>query len=252
MNLKLVSPLLFCLLATTAAFGQLDHSISPAEQIEAGRDLAQKWRDAVPAENADYHGVLKIRRGDEVEETIPLTFKIIAGQPTWRTVYEAKATAKSPAQTLVIIRAPDRPNQYLFATAAHLGEPVGEPKPLSRGQTALPFAGSDFSLADLGLEFLHWPTQRLLRTEMRKGQVTKLLESVSPEEGAYGRVLTWLDKDSGAPILAEAYDRRGKLLKEFSIKSVRKVNNQYLLQEMQIRNLQTGSRTRIEYDLNNE
>jgi hypothetical protein len=58
-----------------------------------------------------------------------------------------------------------------------------------------------------------------------------------------------LEKESGAPIVAEAYDSNGKLLKQFSIKSVKKVKGRYQLQEMQLRTTATDSRTRIEYDL---
>ena len=31
----------------------------------------------------------------------------------------------------------------------------------------------------MGMEFLHWPTQRLLRKEIRRGQSCDILESVS-------------------------------------------------------------------------
>jgi len=65
-------------------------------------------------------------------------------------------------------------------------------------------------------------------------------------------VLTWLDQesldDAGTPaiIFAEAWDASGKL-KEFSPKDLKKVDGQYQLEEMEIKNLRTGSRTRIEF-----
>jgi len=230
------------LLLSSTAFAQLDRVLPRSEQAEAGQALAEKWRDAVPPENAEYKGALKIRATNGHTETIPLTFRIVTGATNWQTVYEAVATVKTPTQKLTIIHTPGQPNQYLFVDGAN-----GQPVRLTTDQTAVPFAGSDFWLSDLGLEFFHWPTQRLIKTEMRKGQVTKVLESVNPQPTGYARVVTWLDKESGAPILAEAYGRNDKLLKEFSIKSVRKVKGQYQLQEMQIRNAQTNSRTRIEY-----
>jgi len=235
------------LFLSSPLFAQLDRTLLPSEQAEAGQALAEKWRDAVPAENAEYKGALKIRTSDGHTETIPLTFKIVTGATNWQTIYEAAATAKTPAQKLTIIHTPGKPNQYLFLDGAKPGNAPGQPIRLTTDQTAVPFAGSDFWLSDLGLEFFHWPTQRLIKTEMRKSMVTKVLESINPHPTGYARVVTWLDKESGAPILAEAYDRNNKLLKEFSIKSVRKVKGQYQLQEMQIRNAQTNSRTRIDY-----
>ena len=237
------------LLTSSGAFAQLDHPLPLAEQAQAGQALAQKWRDAVPSENAEYRGALRIRHSQGPTETVPITFRIITGEASWQTIYEARATPLTPAQKLVIVHSPGKPNDYLFATGTKSGEAPGKPTRLTNDQAEVAFAGSDFWLLDLGLEFFHWPTQKLINTEMRAGQVAKVLESINPHPNSYARVVTWLEKESGAPILAEAYDRKGKLVKQFSIKHVKKVKGQYQLQEMQIRNLQTDSRTRIEYDL---
>ncbi len=227
---------------------QLDHAIPPSEQAAEGQALAEKWRDAAPAENAEYTGALKIRKVGGETETVPLNFKIIVGKENWQTIYDAKPTPQTPGGKLVIIHTPGQPSQYLVAQGAKPGQAAGPPLPVTGRQLAVPFVNSDFWLSDLGLEFFHWPTQRLLRTEMRKGQVTKVLESLNPNpNAAYARVVTWLDKESGAPIVAEAYDRAGTMVKQFSIKSVKKVKGQYQLQEMQISNPAAGTRTRIEY-----
>ena len=119
----------------------------------------------------------------------------------------------------------------------------------------IPFAGSDFWQCDLGLEFLHWPTQKILpkTTNLKRGREYALLESTNPNPptNGYARVLSWIDKESGGILAAEAYDANGKLLKEFEPKSFKKVNGQWELSEMEIRNVQTGSRTRLEFDLKN-
>ena len=65
-------------------------------------------------------------------------------------------------------------------------------------------------------------------------------------------MLSWIDKESDGILEAEAYDINGKLLKVFEPKSFKKVDGQWELQEMEIRNVQTGSRTRLEFDLNNK
>jgi hypothetical protein len=115
------------------------------------------------------------------------------------------------------------------------------------------FARSDFWLCDLGLEFFHWPAQKILpkTTNLKRGREYTLLESTNPNPppNGYSRVLSWVDKESGGILAAEAYDAKGKLLKEFEPKSFKKVNGQWELQEMEIRNVQTGSRTRLEFDL---
>jgi hypothetical protein len=112
-------------------------------------------------------------------------------------------------------------------------------------------ASSDFWLCDLGLEFFHWPQQKILKHEMRHGRSCKVLESTNPNPSpnGYSRVMSWIDNETLGIVQAEAYDAKGKLLKEFSPKSFKKVNGQWQLQEMEIRNDQTGSRTRLEFDL---
>jgi hypothetical protein len=113
------------------------------------------------------------------------------------------------------------------------------------------FAGSDFWLADLGLEFLHWPEQRLLRKELRVGRLCDVLESINPEPvpGGYSRVVCWLDRETGGILHADAYDIGKELLKKFEPKELKKVQGQYMLEEMEIRNHQTGTRTRVEFNL---
>ena len=115
----------------------------------------------------------------------------------------------------------------------------------------MPFAGSDFWLADLGLEFLHWPGQRLLKKEMRRGQSCNVLESVDtqPAAGGYSRVVSWLDIDTGGIVHAEAYGAQNNLLKEFDPKEFKKVNGRWELREMEIRNVKERSSTRLEFNL---
>ena len=116
-----------------------------------------------------------------------------------------------------------------------------------------PFAHSDFWLCDLGLEFFHWPAQKVLpkTTNLKRGRAYTLLESTNPNPATngYSRVRSWIDKETGGILEAEAYDAAGKLLKEFEPKSFKKVNGQWELQDMEIYNDQTRSRTRIEFDL---
>jgi hypothetical protein len=77
------------------------------------------------------------------------------------------------------------------------------------------------------------------------------LESTNPNSppNGYSRVVSWIDNETHGIVQAEAYDAKGKLLKEFYPKTFKKVNGQWELQEMEIRNDQTGSRTRLEFDL---
>jgi len=142
-------------------------------------------------------------------------------------------------------------NYYMLKTDS--GDSV-RTQTFSGAETMTPFADSDFWVADLGLEFLHWPAQRVLKHEMKRGQACKVLESTNPEPATsgYSRVVSWIDNDTLGIVQAEAFDAKGELLKEFAPKEFKKVNGQWQLQEMEIRNVQTGSRTRLEFNLENQ
>ena len=49
-----------------------------------------------------------------------------------------------------------------------------------------PFAGSDFWLCDLGLEFFHWPQQKVLKKEFHRQCACTVLESTNPNPSADG------------------------------------------------------------------
>ena len=114
----------------------------------------------------------------------------------------------------------------------------------------IPFAGSDFWLADLGLEFFHWPQQKVIKKEFRRSCGCMVLESVNPNPtpNGYSRVVSWIDEESLGIVQAEAYDSKNKLLKEFYPKDIKKVNGQWQVQTLDISNDQTDSSTRMEFE----
>jgi hypothetical protein len=65
-------------------------------------------------------------------------------------------------------------------------------------------------------------------------------------------VVTWIEKESGAPIQAEAYGADNKLLKEFWLGSFKKINGRYELKDMKINNLKTKTRTQLVFDLDSK
>ena len=242
--------LLSCLFVSTLSAQLPPNIITNQPNERAGRELAARLRSMVPTESAEYNAVLKVRARDGRISAIPLLCKIIPGEATWRVIYETAATADMPAEKLVIIHGTNRSNEYLYARASKPDESPGDPTALPDSRLVAPLAGSDFWLLELGLDFFHWPTQRLLKTEMRRSRVCQVLESIhpNPSAGGYARVISWVDKETGGPLLAEAYDRDGKLLKEFSIRSFKKVEGRWELQEMEIRDVKKRSRTRLEFD----
>jgi hypothetical protein len=220
-----------------------------AESDLSGQDLAQRIRSAEPEENSEIRGTLIIRR-DKTVTQVPVVCRVVLKGATWETEYETSATATAGAEHLVVIHGTNGPNQYLYARAIQPGTPPGKPEPVPPAEAGIPLAGSDFSLADLGLEFLHWPQQQRLPSETRLGQACYVLDSGNPQGREFVRVKSDIDQNSGGLLVATAYDASGKVVKEFSLhgSSFKKVHGHWQLEKMEIRNRKLNSRTELKFD----
>ena len=225
--------LLVCLAASGAVPPKLD---DPAE----GQKLAREMRSVAPTEEVTLKGVLRLSAPKAEPRELPVEMKIIPGTGTWTVIYSARLPG-GKVETLAVRHSTDKPNEYEWRRGENVQQPHGAFLTNS-------FAGSDFALLDLGLEFFHWPTQSLVTREMRKGRGCDVLESRPAMTNFYARVLSWIDQDTRAQgnpglLMAEAYDRRGAILKEFEIKGIK--DNQ--VSEMEIRNRQTKTSTRLQF-----
>lgn len=219
-------------------------SLNPQEGLRQGRQVVAELLSRSPDESVRTN-TLRVRpRGrQEVQHAVRFESRLTAHG--WITVYEDLSPG---GDKLVVSSASGRPNQYLLT--AGTGQNRSERK-LEGNQTMIPFAGSDFWVVDLGLDFLHWPTQLLLKKELRKGQSCYVLESTNPrlEKGAYSRVVSWIDIDTGGIVHADAYDSDGRLLKLFDPSELQKVGGRMQVKEIEMRNRQTGSRSWVVFDL---
>ena len=229
--------------------------LPPAEGERQAKQLIANLLSQKPSQNASNIAAVRIRGSDRKERQIPATFAVIVNPTNYVNVYEAGMSGGGPAgMKLTIVHSDAQPNEYLLCGSASQGASAAEPRRLAQSQLMTPFAGSDFWVADLGLEFLHWPQQRVLKKEMRKGQSCAVLQSINPHPvaGGYSRVVSWIGithPDEIILVHADGYDLQDRLLKEFDPKSLEKINGAYQLESMEMRNIQAGSRTIIEFNL---
>jgi hypothetical protein len=110
-----------------------------------------------------------------------------------------------------------------------------------------PFAESEFWNGDLSLDFLNWKSQVLLPnpTKLKRGRAYFLLQSTGDSTTMYSKVLTWLDQETNGIIAAETYDQSGKLLKTFEPKSFQKIEGQWQVKQVEMRNVQSHAYTTI-------
>jgi hypothetical protein len=237
--------LLSAVLAIAAAGPPTQPVVLPPEQAASeGKALVAEILSQKPAGNTTSTGVMTIRDAKNKRTQIPIRFQTILTPTNWLSIYEATTT--NVTLKLSITHNDTASNSY--AMSAQTGNSIAFKPDNVEGFT---FVGSDFSWADLGLEFLHWPEQHLIKKEMKRSRSCKVLESINPKPvaGAYSRVVSWIDNESDGIVMAQAYNTQGKLLKEFIPKKVKKVEGQWQLEEMEIDNVQTDSSTRVDFDL---
>jgi outer membrane lipoprotein-sorting protein len=254
--------LLFAFCATAETTNTL-----PDAEIQ-GHQLAQQLLQQQPVTNFVQTGVLKIRDAQGKRSEIPIVCKIVvtvfvAGTnitiPDWQTFYQAALTNQS--EYLRVIHTTGLTNLYSYSTNASDAVPVLGDIPLvghlfgshqvSGPALMSPFAGSDFWIADLGLEFFHWPAQKVLKKEVKRSRGCTVLESTNPDPttNGYSRIVCWIDSETLGIVQAQAYDAQGKLLKEFYPKDIKKVKGQWQVESMEIDNVQTNSSTWLKFDL---
>jgi hypothetical protein len=234
--------------ALTVAGGDAPGSSAVTE----GQALAAELRSSRPVQNLEVQGVIRRRDAQGRRTRVPFRYQVVVGPREWRSIYEIDGTEACPAEKLVVVHADGQPTRYLLHRADPQKALAPEPALLTGDQAMIPFAKSDFWLADLGLEFVHWPEHRIVedsKIKRRKGRVCRILESVNPARDAkgYTRVRSWIDNDTGKPILAEAYDADGRLVKEFEIGGLTKVNDRWELKDLEMRDGRTDSQTVLEF-----
>lgn len=229
-----------------AAGPQISAPIVPADPAAAGRELVAQLLAMRPEANLTNEAVLRVFSRNTLRFEVPVQITVQAGETSWSTTYRTEGTNQEHAAAFTVTHFPDRPNEYRVATDA-----TNEFKTLPGDQAFVPFADSDYLLADLGLEFLHWPTQRLLRKELCRSQSCNKLESIAPpgQTNGYVRVISWFDIDTGGPVLCEAYDANGRQVKEFKPNDVKKVNGEWHVEEMEINNFPAKTKTILHFNL---
>ena len=211
----------------------------PATQRTEGQRIAAEARALAPKASSTNTAVLRLFTSSrKLRAEIPVTIRTTLADAQWHTDY-----VSGDGLLFRVTRSPSAPSRY------ETGRENGALQPA--GNLLVPFAGSDFWLVDLGLDFFHWPEQRLLKKEMRRGESCYVLESTTPKPapGGYSRVVSWLEQKTLGLVVAEAYDARGKLLKKFQPNAFKKVNGQWQLKEMEMVNEQTDTRTTLVFDV---
>jgi len=149
---------------------------------------------------------------------------------------------ENPAQEIVLRLHDDAPELF-----ERLGDRQKEVTSARFDQT---LRNTGITYEDLSLSFLYWPSPKLLGSDIVRTRPAWKLQVQAPRKGSqYGVALLWIDKESGALLRIEGYDKQGKPLRTFEVVSAQKIDGVWLLKQMRVETLipETRRVTRRDY-----
>jgi outer membrane lipoprotein-sorting protein len=109
------------------------------------------------------------------------------------------------------------------------------------------FMGSDISYEDMTTRDLEDYAYELQGEETIEGRTYHVLISTPKLRSAYGRIVSWVDKQNHTIMKEEFYDRSGALFKKRAVK-YRSLKGYDVLSEMFMEDVQKKHTTRITFD----
>ena len=239
-NVRLFSPICSALTVALLSALLLLDGLQAVEPLPDGNQLAKTIRNLIPEENVEIRATMEVieRENKRLETEVVIQVEKL-GLAQWQTTYKAKRD-EDVSEHWRVRREIGQLNRY-----EHKGRLAKRTEILSS------MAGSSFYIADFGMEFLHWPSQTVLKTQRRKSRLCHVLESRNPKpaEGEYHRVVSWVDKETGGILLADIYTVEIKPRKHFAVKGLAKKDGRWQVDEMEMRDTKTRARSRLYFHL---
>jgi hypothetical protein len=216
-----------------------------AEPLPAAPLLMQAMLAQLPRQTVFLKGRLlgaQDQSAAAAAQDIEILFDFTNAQATARYTL-LDAFQKSQAQ-FAITRRSGRPDVYAYFAG---DPPVAVPAP----DLYTPLAGSEITWMDLTLGFLWWTNGVTIGRQEIKDQmcyVVDLLAPPSAAEARYSSVRLWIETSHAMMMQAEAYDRAGNPARRVAIKSFKKVDEQWMIKDLEIRRLPSGRRTLLRID----
>jgi outer membrane lipoprotein-sorting protein len=231
---------------TAAAFTALALCLawSPAALAEeSAQEIARKARDRGSLNLKDLTAELRLttRRGDKTKEQVLRTTSREVGGRAHSVARFLAPAGVAGVGVLTVEGEGDEPDDItLYLPKLKRTRKVAKTQ---RGQS---FMDTDFSYADLGGVGGEEKRIKRLADGTVDGRAVYVLEGQGDKESPYGKVTLHVDKETYVPLRVEYQDKEGKPFKEYRTLKLRKFKDRVLAAESSMRNLQTGSETKME------
>jgi hypothetical protein len=204
-----------------------------------GAELMARVRAALPAVPLEMSGELQARdrRGNMVR-MLPVEMRLDWGgqPPTAQYVVRDRFGAESERLQL----AWPAPGEMTFALFA--GDP---PVAVEEADLQRSIAGLDLYWSDLTLAFLWWEDAEVAGTERVRGRSCYVVDVPAPPgaQSPYAGVRLWIDQEANLMMQADAYDRRNRMMRRLQVKSLRKIDEIWMVQNLDM--LSSATRERV-------
>ncbi len=214
-----------------------------AGKAESAQEIARKARDRGSLNLRDLTAELRLTtsRGDKSkEQVLRTTSREIGGRGHSLARFLAPAGVAGVGVLTVEGEGDEADDITLYLPKLKRTRKVAKTQ---RGQA---FMDTDFSYADLGGVGGEEKRVKRLGDGKVDGREVYVLEGMGDETSPYGKVTLHVDKETYVPLRVQYEDKQGKPFKEYRTLKLRKFKDRVLAAESSMKNVQTGSETKME------
>lgn len=204
----------------------------PASADDPGPDAIVKraiQRDAIGLEGGHATVTMTITRDDGVSES--KTFEIWSRKSDGllRTVVRFKAPAKLAGTAFLLVQKAGQPDeQWIWLPA------FKKARKITTKERSTPFAGSDFTYADLERRDLKDATYAKLPDEPIGKDACHVIAATPKSAGPYAKVTSWLRKSDDVPLRTQFFDASGKLEKTLFARKIKTIDGHVVVTESRL------------------
>lgn len=195
----------------------------------------------LPQEPLDIEGSLLVRRrrGVEVGQLRFHMFLHWGAQPSVAT-YTIRDNFGRDLERMTVTRASGASPHFRYARG---NPPVEAALP---GLTD-PIQDSDLTWMDLTLSFLWWKGGCVRGEEVLRGRPCYIVDVPAPDEesAGYSSVRLWIDRDVRMLLQAEARGADGRPMRRLWVKSMKRVNERWMIKDMEVQSVPAVHRTKL-------
>lgn len=226
----------FAILLALSAWASAATNEAPAAGELLGSVLAR-----LPSAPLGVSGAITVRkRHGVVERELRFDMLLRWGAAPSTAVYTIRDAFGAEIEQLTVIRIPGRPATYEYAA----GNPLS---PAETPDLGAAVQGTDFSWLDLSLCFLWWTEAKLAGREIVRGRPCFVVEVRPPpeEKSPYSMARLWIDEEIRMMLQAEAYDGKGAPARRLWVKSVKKINDAWMIKDVDVESYPLVHRTKL-------